>query len=74
MIVAVTSLLLQQNVYDVNRHRMQEQPYQFGLGDRRKKEEQIKALSQQKQRLEDRLDSMYGDKLDKLITEEEYRR
>lgn len=42
--------------------------------DRKKKEEQIKALSQQKQHLEDRLDSMYGDKLDKLITEEEYKR
>ena len=42
--------------------------------DRRQQEEQLKSLSQQKQRLEDRLDTMYGDKLDNVITEDDYKR
>ena len=42
--------------------------------DKKQKEEQIKTLSSQKQRLEDRLDKMYGDKLDGILTEDEYKR
>ncbi len=42
--------------------------------ERSQREAQIKALSQQKQRLEGRLEKMYLDKLDGVLDEEEYRR
>jgi hypothetical protein len=41
---------------------------------RKKREGQVKALAQQKQRLEERLEKMYLDKLDGIISEDEYRR
>lgn len=41
---------------------------------KKQREAQVSSLTQQKQRLEDRLEKMYMDKLDGVISEEEYTR
>lgn len=41
---------------------------------RKQRETQVRTLTQQKQRLEDKIDKMYMDKLDGEITREDYTR